>query len=125
MAASIHEQKEITHDQTTSSQIKTTSSSASEQTSFLPTGHLCENSWSLVPEPALPIRVCPQLATRFPPQNSNVVNLSRMTLPTSVPVPVIPVLKPGLHDSSAKSIPVSVIKRVQNPNETCFNITDR
>lgn len=120
MAASNHEREEITPDQTTSSQIKTTSSSTPEQTSFLPIGHPCETFWSLVPSLALPVRVCPQLGIQFPPQKCNVVNLSRMTLPTSVPVPVIPVLKPGLHDSTAKSIPVSVIKRVQNPNESFF-----
>ncbi|XP_020631371.1 ETS domain-containing protein Elk-1-like isoform X2 [Orbicella faveolata] len=117
MAASLHEQEEITPDQTTT-QIKPSSPSVSEQTSFLPTCSPGEDSWSLVPKPALPVRMCPQLT-------SQLVNLSSITLPTSVqPAPVKPVLKTGLHESSAKSIPVSVIKRVQtDPNDICFNAT--
>ena len=124
MAASLHEQEGTTPDQTTT-QIKPSSASASEQTSFLSTGSPSENSWLLIPKPALPVRVCPRLTTQLPPQKCHVVNLSSMTLPTSVqPAPVIPVFETGLHDSSATSIPVSVIKRVQtDPNETCFNAT--
>ena len=125
MAASLHEREGITPGQTTSPQIKTTSSSESEQTSFLPTGNPRENSWSLIPKPALPGRVCPQLNTQLPPQKCHGVNLSRMTLPTSVSTPFKPVLKPAFHDATAKSIPVSVIKRVQtDPNENCQNCFD-
>ena len=124
MAASLHEQQGTSADQTTT-RIKPSSPSASEQTSFLSTGSPNENSWLLIPKPALPVRVCPRLTTQLPPQKCHVVNLSSMTSPTSVqPAPVIPVFKTGLHDSSTTSIPVSVIKRVQtDPNETCFKAT--
>ena len=123
MAASLHEQEGTSPDQTTT-QIKPSSPSTSEQTSFLSTGSPSENSWLLIPKPALPVRVCPRLTTQLPPQKRHVVNLSSMTLPTSVqPAPVIPVFNTGFHDSSATSIPVSVIKRVQTANETCFNAT--
>ena len=123
MAASLHEQEGTTPDQATT-QIKPSPPSASEQTSFLCTGSPSENSWLLIPKPALPVRVCPRLTTQLPPQKRHVVNLSSMTLPTSVqPAPVIPVFETGFYDSSATSIPVSVIKRVQTANETCFNAT--
>ena len=119
MAASLHEQEGITPDQSTT-QIKPSLSPAPEQTSIFPTGSRSENSWSLVPKPALPVRMCTQLTSRLSPQKCHVVNLSTMT--SVLPAPVIPVLKTGLHFSSAKSIPVSVIKRVQTDrNATYFN----
>ena len=122
MAASLHEQEGTTPQATT--QIKPSSPSASEQTSFLSTGGPSENTWFLIPKPALPVRVCPPLTPQLPPQKRHVANLSSMTLPTSVQLaPVIPVSKTGFHDSSATSIPVSVIKRVQTAHETCFNAT--
>jgi len=122
MAASLHEQEGITPDQTTT-QIKPSSSPATEQTSYFPTASPSENSWSLVPKPAFPVRMCTQLISRLSPQKCHVVNLSRMTLPTTVqPSPVEPVLKTGLHFFSTKSIPLSVIKRVQTDrNATCLN----
>ena len=123
MAASLYEQEGISPEQT-ATQIKPSSVSAS----FLSTGGPIENSWSLVHKPALPVRVCPQPTSQPFPQKTqkcHVVNLSSMTLSTPAqPVPVIPVLQTGLHDSTVKSIPVSVIKRVQtDSNETCFNAT--
>jgi len=122
MAASLHEQEGITPDQTTT-QIKPSSSPAPEQTTIFPTASPRENFWSLVSKPALPVRMCTQLTSRLSPQKCHVVNLSSMTLQTSVhPAPVIPVSKTGLHFSSTKSIPVSVIKRLQTDrNATCFN----
>jgi len=122
MAGSLHEQEGITPDQTTT-QIKPSSSRAPEQIPFFPTASPSENSWSLVSKPALPVQICTQLTSRFSPQKCHIVNLSSMTLPTSAhPAPVLPVLKTGLHCSSTKSIPVSVIKRVQTDrNATCFN----
>jgi len=122
MAANLHEQERITPDQTTT-QIKPSSLPAPEQRTIFPTCSRSENSWSLVPKPALPVRICTQLTSQLSPQKCHVVNLSSMTSPTSVqPAPVIPVLKTGLRFSSTKSIPVSVIKRVQTDrNATCFN----
>ena len=124
MAAGLHEQEGTTPDQTTT-QMKPSSPSASEQTSFLCTGSPSESSWLLIPKPSLSVRVCPRLTTQLPPQKCHVVNLSSMTSPTSVqPALVIPVFKAGLHDSCPTSIRVSVIKRVQtDPNETCFKAT--
>ena len=113
MAASLHEQEGITPDQLTT-QIRPSSSPAS--------GNSSENSWSLVPKTALPVRMCNQLTSWLSPQKCHVVNLSCMT--SAQPAPVIPVFKTGLHFSSAKSIPVSVIKRVQTDrNATCFKAT--
>jgi len=121
MAASLHEQEGITPDQT-KTQIRPSSSQAPEQTRILPTGNRSENSWSLVPKPALPVRMCNQLISWLSPQKYHVVNLSCMT--SAQPAPVIPVFKTGLHFSSAKSTPVSVIKRVQTDrNTTCFKAT--
>ena len=125
MSASLHEQEEITPDQRTT-QIKPSSSPASEQISFLPIVGPSENSWSLLPKPALPDRMYPQVTSQLSPQKLHVVNLSSMTLPTSVQpaAPVIPVFKTGLHGSSVKSIPVSVIKKVQTDSkEACFNVS--
>jgi len=121
MAASFHKQEGITPDQSTT-QIKPSSSPAPEQRTNFPTGSRSENSWSLIPKPALPVRMCNQLTSWLSPQKCHVVNLSCIT--SAQPAPVIPVFKTGLHDSSAKSIPVSVIKRVQTDrNATCFNAT--
>lgn len=101
MAASLRDQEGTTPDETT------------------------PQNWLLIPKTALPVRVCPRLTTQLPSQKCHVVNLSSMTSSTSVqPAPVKPVFKTGLQDSSATSIPVSVIKRVKtDSNETCFNTT--
>ena len=121
MTTGLHEREGITSNKTTSPQTKTSSSSASGQTSFLPTGTPRENSWSLIPKPATPIRDCSQLDTQFPPQKCHVVNLSTMALPNFVSTPV---LNPSLYNATIRSIPVSVIKRVQtDPNENCQHLT--
>ena len=111
MAASIHEGEETTSDKSTPFQINTSPSSASGQSAFPHTVIPWEKciSWSLVPMPALPVQPRPQSAPQFTAQMCN-INLSRVTtLPATVPIPV---RRPDFHDSSAKSIPVSVIKRV-------------
>ena len=122
MAANLHEQERITPDQTTT-QIKPSSLPAPKQTTIFPTCSRSENSWSLVPKPALPVRMCTRLTSRLLLQKCHVENLSSMTSPTSFqPAPVIPVLQTALRFSSTKSIPVSVVKRVRTDrNATYFN----
>lgn len=121
MTTGLHERDGITPNKTTSPQTKTSLSSASGQTSFLPTGTPRENSWSLIPKSAPPIRDYSLPATQFPPQKCHVVNLSTMALPNFVSTPV---LNPSLYNATTRSIPVSVIKRVQtDPNENCQHLT--
>lgn len=121
---SIHEQEELTPDKYTPPQINTNPSTASGQEAFPPSGTPWGNciSWSFVPKPELPVRMNLQSPPQLTPQMSNVVNVCGVTLPLTVPVTG---LRPGLHASTAKSIPVSVIKRVVPipTTNTYFNAT--
>ncbi|KAL9959580.1 hypothetical protein ACROYT_G032914 [Oculina patagonica] len=113
-SSSIHDQ-EKTPDKNTLPQIHTNPSTASGQASFPPSGTPWGSciSWSLVPKLELPVRMYPhQSNPQLTPQLKNVVTgLCGVTLPVHVTAPVTG-LRPSLHASTAKSIPVSVIKRV-------------
>ena len=106
IAASMRERQEITPDKHTPPQI----SSLSGQTAFPPTTTPWRyyNSWSIVSRHEA-VCMCTKSAPHRTPQMHNAVNLCRVAVPVTVPATG---LGPSLHASTAKAIPVSVIKRV-------------
>ena len=106
IAVSMREQEETTPDKHAPTQI----SSLSGQTAFHPTttpwGYY--NSWSYVSKHEA-VGMCTESAPHRTPQMHNAVNSCTVAVPVTDPATG---LRPSLHTSTAKAIPVSVIKRV-------------
>ena len=127
MGSCNQERENTSSDKSTSIKAEQTPfSSSSGESALSPTGTPWGSctSRSLVPIPAHPAKTCQRLAQHFTQQTCSISNASRTTLTVTVPV-LVP--KRDLLNSTAKSIPVSVIKRVaSNPyrKDKCFNADD-
>ena len=112
MGSCNQEREKISSDKSSSIKAEQTSfSSSSGQSALSPTGTprgSC-TSCSLVPMSAQSAQTGQRLAPDFSPQMCSISNASRITLTATVPV-LVP--KRDVLNSTAKSIPVSVIKLV-------------